>query len=137
VRGFPRGRRLDWQTIFAIKRAWKVSGQAIFRRPFDLALIDAAQYRSGCVFISKQGYKRDEPYEPTETEQPEVLRLALIALQKAKGLLPKDVAHQLYVQPVMLGKLLGIPMPDLREIDSRTVTNLNARLEWSKSRFYI
>jgi Zn-dependent peptidase ImmA (M78 family)/DNA-binding XRE family transcriptional regulator len=137
VRGFPRGRRLDWQTIFAIKRAWKVSAQAILRRAFDLQLIDAAQYRSGCVFISKQGYRRNEPYEPAENEQPEVLRIALIALQKTKHLLPKDVAHKLGVQPVMLGKLLGIPMPDLREIDSRTVINLNARLEWSKSRFYI
>ena len=34
-------------------------------------------------------------------------------------------------------RLAGIPMPDLREIDSRTAINLNARLEWSKSRFYI
>lgn len=137
VRGFPRGRRLDWQTIFAIKRAWKVSAQAVLRRAFDLNLIDAAQYRSGCVFISKQGYRRNEPYEPHDSEQPEALRLALLALEKAKRLLPRDVAHRLAIQPVMLGMLLGIPMPDLRNVDSRTVVSLNSRLEWSKSRFFV
>jgi Zn-dependent peptidase ImmA (M78 family)/DNA-binding XRE family transcriptional regulator len=137
VRIFPRGRRLDWQSIFAIKRLWKVSAQAILRRAFDLELIDAAQYRSGNVFISKQGYRRNEPYEPEETEQPEVLRSALVAIQNSKKLLPKDVAHVLGIQPVMLGKLLGIPMPNLSEIDTRTVISLNARLQWSKSRFFL
>lgn len=136
-REFPRGRRLDWHAIFAMKRARKVSAQAILRRAADLQLIDAAQYRSGCVFISKQGYRRNEPYEPAETESPELLRTALITLQKADGLLPKDVAKRLGVQPVLLGKLLAIAMPDLREADSRTVISLNARLDWSKAKWYV
>jgi hypothetical protein len=33
---------------------------------------------------------------------------------------------------VLLGKLLGVPFPDLREADARTVIDLNARLDWSK-----
>lgn len=136
LREFPRGRRLDWHAIFAIKRARKVSAQAILRRAADLQLIDAAQYRSGCVFISKQGYKRSEPYEPAEMERPELLRTALITLQQAKGLLPKDISHQLGVQPVLLGKLLAIAMPDLREADMPTVVSLNARLDWSKAKWY-
>jgi hypothetical protein len=98
-------------------------------------LIDAAQYRSGNVFISKQGYKRAEPFEPLQVEETELLRNALIELQDAEGMLPKDVAHALNVQPVLVGKLLGIPMPDLREADSRMVVNLNARLDWAKSKF--
>jgi Zn-dependent peptidase ImmA (M78 family) len=134
-RVFPRGRRLDWQAIFAIKREWGVSAQAIIRRAHDLNLIDAAQYRSGNVFISKQGYKRAEPFEPLQVEETELLRNALIELQDAEGMLPKDVAHALNVQPVLVGKLLGIPMPDLREADSRMVVNLNARLDWAKSKF--
>lgn len=136
-REFPRGRRLDWHAIFAMKRTRKVSAQAIIRRAADLQLIDAAQYRSGCVFISKQGYRRNEPYEPTEMESPELLRTALITLQKADGLLPKDVAKRLGIQPVLLGKLLAIAMPDLREADSRTVISLNARLDWSKAKWYV
>jgi len=133
IQEFPRGRRLDWHAIFALKRAWKVSAQAILRRAFDLGLIDAAQYRSGNVFISKQGFKRNEPYEPDESEKPEVLRAALIALQQAEGMLPKDVAHKLGIQPVLLGKLLGLEIPDLRDADSRTVVNFNARLDWAKA----
>jgi Zn-dependent peptidase ImmA (M78 family)/DNA-binding XRE family transcriptional regulator len=134
---FPRGRRLDWHAIFAIKRAWNVSAQAILRRAFDLELIDAAQYRSGNVFIVKQGYKRNEPFEPTEAEKPELVRLALIALQKEAGALPRDVASRLAIQPVLLGKLLGVPFPDLTEADARTVIDLNARLDWSKLKWNV
>ena len=135
VREFPRGRRLDWQTIFAIKRKWSVSAQAILRRARDLELIDAAQYRSGNIFISKQGYKRKEPYEPAEAERPEMLRTALIALQESKGMLPKDVARKLGIQPVLLGNLLGLPIPDLKDADARIIVNLNARLDWSKAKW--
>ena len=135
VREFPRGRRLDWHGIFAVKRRWKVSAQAILRRARDLELIDAAQYRSGNIFISKQGYKRNEPYEPAESEKPEMLRTALIALQQSKGMLPKDVAHKLGIQPVLLGKLLGLPIPNLNEADARMIVNLNARLDWSRAKW--
>jgi Zn-dependent peptidase ImmA (M78 family)/transcriptional regulator with XRE-family HTH domain len=135
VREWPRGRRLDWQSIFKMKREWKASAQAILRRAFDLALIDAAQYRSGCVYISKQGFRKSEPCEPTDVETPEVLRDALIQLQKIGGLLPKDVARHLGVQPVILGKLLHIAMPDLKEADAPTVVSLNARLDWSRAKW--
>jgi len=136
AREFPRGRRLDWHAIFAIKRSWNVSAQAILRRAYDLELIDAAQYKSGNVFISKQGYKRSEPYEAAESERPEVLRSALIAMQHSAGLLPKDVARRLNVQPLLLGKLLGLEMPDISAADAPTVINFNARLDWSKSNWY-
>ena len=135
VREWPLGKRLDWHGIFALKRAWKVSAQAILRRALDLQLIDAAQYRGGNIFISKQGYKRNEPFEPTEIEAPELLKTALIELQKAEGLLPRDVAQRLGVQPVLLGKLLDIAIPDLRDADPRLVINLNARLDWSKAKW--
>ena len=136
IREWPRGRRLDWQSIFKMKREWKASAQAILRRAFDLSLIDAAQYRSGCVYISKQGFRKNEPCEPSDVEMPEVLRDALIQLQKVGGLLPRDVARHLGVQPVVLGKLLHIAMPDLREADAPTVINLNARLDWAKAKWY-
>jgi hypothetical protein len=77
------------------------------RRAFDLGLIDAAQYRSGNVYIARQGYKRNEPFEPNESEQPEMLRTALIELRRSEHLLPKDVARQLGVQPVFFGKAAG------------------------------
>ena len=135
-REFPRGRRLDWQAIFAIKRTWNVSAQAIIRRAFDLGLIDAAQYKSGNVFISKQGYRRHEPYEAEQTEAPEVLRAALIAMQEGDGQLPKDVARQLNIQPVLLGKLLGLQIPDIGSSGPAAVVNFNARLDWSKAKWH-
>jgi Zn-dependent peptidase ImmA (M78 family)/transcriptional regulator with XRE-family HTH domain len=137
MRAWPRGRRLDWHGIFQLKREWKVSAAAILHRASDLGLIDAAQHRSGYIYLSKQGFRRVEPCEPTTEETPEVLRDALIQLQKVSGLLPKDVARSLEVQPVILGKLLHIAMPDLREADAPTVINLNARFfDWSKAKWY-
>jgi Zn-dependent peptidase ImmA (M78 family)/DNA-binding XRE family transcriptional regulator len=136
MKAWPRGRRLDWHGIFQIKREWKASAAAILHRASDLGLIDAAQHRSGYIYLSKQGFRRTEPCEPAGEETPEVLRDALIQLQKVSGLLPKDVARVLGVQPVILGKLLHLAMPDLREADAATVINLNARLDWSKAKWY-
>jgi Zn-dependent peptidase ImmA (M78 family)/DNA-binding XRE family transcriptional regulator len=136
AREFPRSRRLDWHVIFAIKRAWNVSAQAILRRALDLSLIDAAQYKSGNVFISKQGYRRSEPYEVEQAETPEVLRAALIALQDSDGLLPRDVARKLNIQPVLLGKLLGLQIPDLGNASQTTIVNFNARLNWSRAKWH-
>ena len=135
MREWPPGRYFDWQGVFALKRRWTVSAQAIIRRAYDLGLIDAAQYRSGNVYISRQGFKRNEPYEPEESEQPEMLRTALVELQRSEGLLPKDVAQNLGVQPVFLGKLLGIDIPDLANADTATVINFNARLDWAKAKW--
>ncbi len=135
IREFPIRRRLDWHAIFAIKRRWNVSAQAIIRRAFDLGLIDAAQYKSGNVFISKQGYRRSEPFEAETQERPELLRAALVALQKAEGFLPRDVAGRLRIQPVMLGKLLGLEIPDLSTLDPSLVVNFNARLDWDKAKW--
>lgn len=134
VREFPRsGRRLDWYGIFAMKRRWNVSAAAILRRARDLGLIDAAQYRSGNIYISKQGFKRSEPFEPDTFEAPELLKSALLALERSKDVKPRDIAAALGVQPVVLGKLLGLDIPDLRDADPRVVVNFNARLNWSKA----
>ena len=133
TREFPRGRRLDWTSIFSIKRRWKVSAAAILRRARDLDIIDAAQYRSGNIFLSKQGYKRNEPFEPTERERPELLSNALLTVERVNGICLLDVAKQLEVEPVILGRLIGIDIPDLREADRRVVISLNERITWSQA----
>lgn len=132
-RDFSRARRLDWHCIFALKRQWNVSAQAILRRAYDLTLIDAAQYRTGCVYISKQGYRRSEPFEPDEIETPELLATALRTLHQHYRMNPADVADQLGIQPVILAKLLGLPIPDLRTADPATVIDINARLGWPQA----
>jgi Zn-dependent peptidase ImmA (M78 family)/transcriptional regulator with XRE-family HTH domain len=132
-RSFARTRRLDWQCIFALKRQWNVSAQAILRRAYDLTLIDAAQYRTGCVYISKQGYRRSEPFEPDQIETPELLATVLRALHHDCHMSPADVATQLGVQTVILAKLLGLPIPDLGTADPATVVDINTRLGWPQA----
>ncbi|HEY0801378.1 MAG TPA: XRE family transcriptional regulator, partial [Steroidobacteraceae bacterium] len=140
-RSFPRSRRLDWHCIFALKRQWRVSAQAILRRAYDLAIIDAAQYRTGCVYISKNGYRRDEPFEPDEIETPELMATALRALHERCGVKPLDVATALGVEVSTLAKLLGLPIPDLGGADPATVVDINQRggwpqAEWMRSRAF-
>jgi len=132
-REFSRARRLDWHCIFALKRRWNVSAQAILRRAYDLGLIDAAQYRTGCVYISKQGYRRSEPFEPEEIETPELMATALRTLHDHCRMTPEDVADSLGVQTVILAKLLGLPIPDLRTADPATVVDINAKLGWPQA----
>jgi len=132
-RGFSRSKRLDWSRIFALKRHWNVSAQAILRRAYDLTLIDAAQYRTGCVYISRQGYRRNEPFEPDQMETPELLATALRALHDHCRMSPEDVATQLGVQTVVLAKLLGLPIPDLRAADLATVLDINSKLGWPQA----
>jgi hypothetical protein len=57
-------------------------------------------------------------------------------MQHSDGLLPRDVAHRLNVQPLLLGKLLGLEMPDISAADAPAVVNFNARLDWAKTKWY-
>ena len=131
--GFSRSRRLDWQSIFALKRQWNVSAQAILRRAYDLALIDAAQYRTGCVYISKHGYRRNEPFEPDQIETPELLATVLRTLHQDCRMSPVDVATHLEIQTGILAKLLGLPIPDLPTENRSSVVDLNAKLGWPQA----
>ena len=82
VHAFPRGRFLDWTSIFNLKLRWKVSAAAILRRAYDLRMMSADQYRTGYIHLSKTGQKKLERYDdviPPET--PELLPKAIDALE--------------------------------------------------------
>jgi Zn-dependent peptidase ImmA (M78 family)/DNA-binding XRE family transcriptional regulator len=131
VREFSAGRRrLDWKGMFAMKRDWKVSVQAILRRAYDLSLIDAAQYRSGNIFLSKQGFKKDEPFEPDRLEQAELLRLAVEKVFNDYGRKLSDVADDLNLKPGFLRQLIGLPRR-VAVCESDAVIDITDDLGWS------
>lgn len=125
IKQFPKGRRLDWIAIFRMKRYWQVSAQAIVRRAHDLGLIDHAQYKTACVFISKNGYRKNEPYEPKESESPELLKIAFGLLQKHFKIKPADVASHLGLKPHALSKLVGFQIPGESAVTSANIIDLN------------
>lgn len=79
---FPRLRRgLDWIGLYRMKLRWKVSVRAIVRRAYDLGLVDAAQYRTANVHLTKTGQAKAERYDDTlEPEGAELLATALCIL---------------------------------------------------------
>lgn len=129
-REFPhRKHRLDWKAMFAMKRDWNVSVQAILRRAFDLKLINSAQYRSGNIFLSKQGFRKSEPFEPAELERAELMKLAVETMceEYRKGL--DNVANDLGTQSNFIRRLVGIPLVNRKSGDG--VTELSPIFGWA------
>jgi Zn-dependent peptidase ImmA (M78 family)/transcriptional regulator with XRE-family HTH domain len=76
IREYPKGNVLQWDRLFALKRRWQVSVQAILRRAYDLQLIDSKLYRRAFMTVARKGWKTQEPFEPEFSEQPEVVHVA-------------------------------------------------------------
>ncbi len=71
---------LDWKHIFALKRRWNTSAQAIVRRAYELGLLGAVEYRKAYKYMSWKAWTSNgEPDEPT-FQEPELLSIALSSL---------------------------------------------------------
>jgi Zn-dependent peptidase ImmA (M78 family) len=108
IREFPIYSRVNWAELFEMKKRWGVSLQALLRRAFDLKIIGAVQYRNANVYISRNGWRTDEPgEEEIAIESPEIIPTGL-ELLKLQGIYPVDIAHELHIKPFILQKY-GIP----------------------------
>lgn len=102
IREFPRSKQLSWRGLIDLKVRWGVSLQALVRRAYDLDLITAVQYRSANVYISKKGWRINEPEERSiPFEQPEIIQQALAVLER-KGKTVPAIAHDLHMRPEIL-----------------------------------
>jgi Zn-dependent peptidase ImmA (M78 family)/transcriptional regulator with XRE-family HTH domain len=104
------GHRLHWPFIFELKRRWRCSAAAILTRAYQLQLINAAEYRQGHRYMRLKGWHKGEPVEPP-IEQPELLSIALAALWQATGESAYDLSRRLYLEPKVLEKVTGLPVP--------------------------
>lgn len=110
VREFPRTGRLDWDALFRLKRRWGASVAAQVRRAYDLSLIDAAQYQRACKYIAAQGWRRGEPEEP-EPEVPELVPLAIEAVQNQYRATLRDISARLRWSADVFGRVVGVVPP--------------------------
>ncbi len=63
---------LSWKKLSHLKNYWKVSIAALIKRAYDLKRINKRQYESKFQYLSRMGYRKNEPiYIPLE--QPIVL----------------------------------------------------------------
>lgn len=104
---FPKSKRLDWVGMFAMKRRWGTSLQAIVRRAHDLGLLDAVQYRRANVHVRAKGWTKSEPREPPEPEEPETLRMALAYAGSTPPEAFRRVASAVGVTPDDIASLIG------------------------------
>lgn len=112
---FPRTPRgLDWPGLYRMKLRWKVSVRAIARRAYDLSLIDAAQYRTANIHLTKTGQARAERFD--DTLVPEIEELLATAMQVLSARHPAilhHIADNLGISSHMFERLTGNLLPTL------------------------
>jgi len=116
IHEFPRGRLLNWQAIFEMKLRWKVAASAILRRAYDLKMLSADQYRTGCIHLSKTGQRKFERYDDViVTEEPELLPSAMSALEEASPGAVRRIAAEAGLEDDMFEGVSGLGLPERLE----------------------
>jgi Zn-dependent peptidase ImmA (M78 family) len=109
-REFPRpGKEFRWGEMLAMKQRWGVSIQAIIHRAFDLGLINAIQYRTACIHVSKYGWRTQEPGE-LEAEKPEICASFVDALRQRSAI--EDLCATSDLNAEVIGLALGVHLDD-------------------------
>jgi Zn-dependent peptidase ImmA (M78 family)/transcriptional regulator with XRE-family HTH domain len=79
----PRG-RVRWDELEELKRVWGVSLQSLLVRAHRLSTISDRTYHNAFRYLSRQGWRRNEPADLGPPEEPQLLARAL-ALAARKG----------------------------------------------------
>ena len=104
----------DWKHIFALKRRWQTSAQAIVRRAYDLELLSAVEYRKAFKYMSWKGWTSNgEPDEPF-FQQPELLLLALSSLGTKVELTLDSLCKELHFTRKTFEEITGVEIPAIK-----------------------
>lgn len=120
-REFLGAGRHDWGYLLELKQHWGASVQAIIYRAYQLGLLDAAEFRLRFRYLSKKGWRTDEPQEP-QSDEPEVFKLALERFSKDTGKGPIEIARGLHWSRSLFTRVTGVP---LQPNDTSTVVSLH------------
>src|SRR5262249_53779762 len=74
---WPKGRRLDWPALLAMKTRWGMSLGALLYRARELNLLSPTGYESAVKYMSKRGWRSREPGPSLPPEEPKLLRDAV------------------------------------------------------------
>jgi Zn-dependent peptidase ImmA (M78 family)/transcriptional regulator with XRE-family HTH domain len=101
----------DWKHVFALKRRWQTSAQAIIRRAYDLGLLGAVEYRKAFKYMSWKGWTSNgEPDEPT-FQEPELLSIALSSLGTKVDLTIEALCKELHFSRETFKDVTGVSVP--------------------------
>lgn len=128
IHEFPRGRVLNWHSIFSMKLRWKVSAAAIIRRAYDLNVISADQYRTGYIHLSKTGQKKIERHDDAiPTEEPELLRSAMSALELTYPGAIRRLASEAGLDDSMFSNVSGLILPKDVPVEEQNIVDFPRR----------
>ncbi|WP_433034179.1 helix-turn-helix domain-containing protein [Actinomycetospora sp. CA-053990] len=85
--------RVNWPTMLSLKEEWKVSLQALLYRARTLEVLPESAHRTAMIYISNQGWRRQEPGKTTSVEQPSLLPRASSLLEES-GRSESDLATE-------------------------------------------
>lgn len=114
-----------------LKRKWKTSIAAMFRRSYHLGIISMDEYQNGMKMLQRRGLRKEEPLDDTiQTAAPSLLKTAVYMLLNENVFTPQTFveelaySRQLSLEPAEIERLLDIPgtlkttkilsFPDLR-----------------------
>jgi len=113
-REFPRGRRINWDTVFALKKRWKVSAKSIVYRGHLFGLIAHDEYVRSMKEFSKYGWNSGEPEEP-RAEEPEAIKMALDAIRQECNVSLANICDELHWTEALTHRVIGLRQDPPRE----------------------
>lgn len=84
--------------ILSLKKRWGVAAMALTHRLRELGMLSEWGYRDACVLLSKQGFRRSEPFRPLEAETSQVLFKAFQLLRR-RGVMGSQLAAEVNLTP--------------------------------------
>jgi hypothetical protein len=97
----------EWAYLFEMKRHWGASIKAILYRAYQLALIDAADFRTRMGYYSYRGWNDGEPEEPPR-DQPGLFSKLLTTYCEDTGESVSDISKGLGWTAELFGRVTGI-----------------------------
>lgn len=92
-------KRIDWRRLAELKLEWGLSMAMLVRRMRDLGIISDAAFRRGMMDLSRRGWRRSEPIDLGEPEQPELLARAMTLLEEHRGFTVDQLGDELALSP--------------------------------------
>lgn len=121
---FPQSSRIHWKTIFELKKKWNVSIQAIIRRAYNLSLLSPSQYKTASIYISKNGYRKKEPFEADFSEKQELIESCFTTLSEHFSIYAEDIRENTGIDIDLLENLTGLKLKR-QPISSRNIIDVD------------
>ncbi|GAA4834259.1 XRE family transcriptional regulator [Actinomycetospora corticicola] len=98
--------KVSWPRMLSLKEEWKVSLQALLYRSKSLGVLTDSAHRTAMVYISNQGWRRQEPGRTAQVEQPSLLPAAS-SLLLSSGRTEHDLAAECRVPRNLLRSVIA------------------------------